>query len=530
MKKEEYMSALRAALVEFDEELVQEIVSDYEEHFRVGAERGKSEEEVIEELGTVEDLVTELYDMLGIEPKKKAGAQTADTAGERENAEQTEWHYSNKEPYSGSIGGFIKKAMKNAEKSVKKFTKEDMKRMVKDAEEAINDIDFDGIMSDVEEAVQSVRNIDFDEIMRDAKEAVKDAEEAVKNAAEQCKVRVTYWDEEEQCWRMRKDMNKAKDGGDGESVYNSGTAETGTKKIVIQGEAADIHVEVAEDDIPYAECSQDSYKDAMMYSFYSYQKDDTFYVGLYKNKETEEHKSGFFKYVSMGSVDLTVKIPRSVEVVEIAGKSGDVNVEGLENEKLIISVMSGDVNLDEVTNGTCSIRALSGDISMNDAQAEECRMETASGDINLDGFQGNVLYLMTSSGDIRLDSTKVTRLQADAASGDITLDTVEAETAKLTSASGDIEAEEMKAGIQKYQSVNGDVTVSVSGDSDVEVSTRQGDISVSLPETMTRYRVIADTKHGDTSISGQGNRTDLGDTLEHFVKACSVNGDITIEF
>ena len=43
MKKEEYMGALKSALAGFDEELVQEIVSDYEERFRVGIEKGKTE-------------------------------------------------------------------------------------------------------------------------------------------------------------------------------------------------------------------------------------------------------------------------------------------------------------------------------------------------------------------------------------------------------------------------------------------------------------------------------------------------------
>ena len=54
MKKEEYMGALASALAGFDEELVQEIVSDYEERFRVGLENGKTEEQVIAELGSIQ--------------------------------------------------------------------------------------------------------------------------------------------------------------------------------------------------------------------------------------------------------------------------------------------------------------------------------------------------------------------------------------------------------------------------------------------------------------------------------------------
>ena len=47
MKKEEYIGALKSALAGLYEELVQEIVSDYEERFRVGIEKGKTEEQVI---------------------------------------------------------------------------------------------------------------------------------------------------------------------------------------------------------------------------------------------------------------------------------------------------------------------------------------------------------------------------------------------------------------------------------------------------------------------------------------------------
>ena len=63
MKRDEYIGALKSALVGFDEELVQEIVNDYEERFRVGLEKGKTEEQVVQELGSIKDLVDELGEM-----------------------------------------------------------------------------------------------------------------------------------------------------------------------------------------------------------------------------------------------------------------------------------------------------------------------------------------------------------------------------------------------------------------------------------------------------------------------------------
>ena len=63
MSKEEYISSLKVSLRGFEEDLVQEIVTDYEERFAVGVEKGKTEEQVIVELGSIEELVMELREL-----------------------------------------------------------------------------------------------------------------------------------------------------------------------------------------------------------------------------------------------------------------------------------------------------------------------------------------------------------------------------------------------------------------------------------------------------------------------------------
>ena len=103
MKKEEYMGALQSALAGFDEELVQEIVNDYEERFRVGLEKGKTEEQVISELGSIKDLVNELGEM---QQASKEGFQTAaQTAGQEEKAEGTEQAEENSRTYEERQSG-----------------------------------------------------------------------------------------------------------------------------------------------------------------------------------------------------------------------------------------------------------------------------------------------------------------------------------------------------------------------------------------------------------------------------------------
>ena len=50
MKKDEFFAQLRTAFAGMDEELLTDILGDYENHFKEGMENGKSEEEICEEL------------------------------------------------------------------------------------------------------------------------------------------------------------------------------------------------------------------------------------------------------------------------------------------------------------------------------------------------------------------------------------------------------------------------------------------------------------------------------------------------
>ncbi len=60
MTKSEYLSALKHKLESFNMELQQEIMEDYEQHFAEGLAAGKTEDEIIEELGSIEDMIQEL--------------------------------------------------------------------------------------------------------------------------------------------------------------------------------------------------------------------------------------------------------------------------------------------------------------------------------------------------------------------------------------------------------------------------------------------------------------------------------------
>lgn len=59
MNKKEFLNALEYALRNLNGEVRNDILKDYEEHFEIGAMKGKTEEEIAEELGNVDDIAEE---------------------------------------------------------------------------------------------------------------------------------------------------------------------------------------------------------------------------------------------------------------------------------------------------------------------------------------------------------------------------------------------------------------------------------------------------------------------------------------
>lgn len=72
MNKKEYLAALEARLTEQCEDTRREIMDAFREHFAEGEARGLTEEEIIEELGPIEDLGAELERLSAEEEEPKA--------------------------------------------------------------------------------------------------------------------------------------------------------------------------------------------------------------------------------------------------------------------------------------------------------------------------------------------------------------------------------------------------------------------------------------------------------------------------
>lgn len=81
MSRDEYLSQIRTALCEagVDQGIIDEVIGDYEEHFRMGIKYNKSEEEICAELGSVEEIVAEIGAMGTTNQKAKEDTKDAVT-------------------------------------------------------------------------------------------------------------------------------------------------------------------------------------------------------------------------------------------------------------------------------------------------------------------------------------------------------------------------------------------------------------------------------------------------------------------
>jgi len=141
---------------------------------------------------------------------------------------------------------------------------------------------------------------------------------------------------------------------------------------------------------------------------------------------------------NVDSTELKLMVPRGASV-DISAVSADVDVSGLDNEKLTASSVSGDVEVD-ASSQRVSIESVSGDVEFS-GQAQRITAESVSGDLDLSGISGEI--------------------SATAVSGDMELQTGPIESARLETVSGDIvvNGEISDNGKLRAESMSGDVVI-----------------------------------------------------------------------
>lgn len=407
MTKMEYMDKLKEALSVFDAEISEEIISDYEEHFEFGQANGKSDEEIIKELGNIDDLVSELKNLTGAEETK-------------ETKEKFDFSFDTKEIEKGlddvikGFAGFLGSMAATLTKGAGKFSGE--------AENVAKD--FAQSMGNVAEKVagksSEFANVVVEKSTAFAKE-VADNYKATRGEAPVSEEAETEKEAPEY---------------DSENVSEKYPCSEECKKIIIETDCGDVVVKKSDDnDFNFAYRNDGTPNQQLAYKFDWAQNGDTIKATVKKRPGA----TNFFQSLSCPEITLTVCIPEGLEKLDVFTASGDVKVEGIDTESVKINTVSGDITAVGINNGFTAATTVSGDASIVNVNTTAVNIKSVSGDATLEGVAGSI-NIGTTSGDIEVNVFDAKEVTTCTVSGDseINLGNAGGFRANLKSASGDL--------------------------------------------------------------------------------------------
>jgi DUF4097 and DUF4098 domain-containing protein YvlB len=489
MNKVEYLEALKEALKDTEESVMEEIVSDYEEHFQIGAEKGKSEEQICEELGSIEDLVNEIKEVYQTKNNKQENEDNSQTSsGDKKSSERR----FNIPGFDGEkIGDAINSALDSAGEAISKIDVieigHSLKNTLEQATSSINNFtdtylrnSFDFSHKNTECSSENVTksyetgeepgdgeksSVSYDFGDEDVTKTV--TEEAVENTSED-----------------RKEEDKQKKNGDG-------------LNLVINGECADVTIVKSPNNkvnISYANDGNERQK--QFYEFYSYKEGNTIYAGIRR-----VGKAVFLFHMIHSSMRIYVELPESMNHVDVKTASGDIKLFDLKAERIIVGAASGEISLNRIDSTDLRVKCTSGDIKLESVNSVQLNAGTMSGDISADGIDVKFLSMKSGSGDIETCNITAEIIDNSSISGDIELCQVKVSECKIRSTSGDIDIDGMNMNNTDASCISGKIKLQkICGDGLVVGST-SGNITLDV----NVKRCHASSKSGNVDAKCEGD-------------------------
>ncbi len=522
MNKTEYLSALKKALKDTDESVMEEIVLDYEEHFQVGMENGKSEEQICEELGSIEDLVKEIKEVYNTDNKEDK--KTYEDQTNSKNNKFKEWYSNIHNIDSEKIGDAINNALDSAGDAISKIDVNEIGHTLKSTldqatstinnfadnylkNQGIGPFDFnkrnaEGYKENVsksydnsEESEEAEKNNvshdtepdeeSSDSVQADTENKVKEAESAGSGAEAASSGESS-----------RKSSEKPVSEADENEDVNSKKANKGFN-LIVDGTCADITVQKSSNgkvNISYENNGDERQK--QMYEFYSYKEENTVYAGIRR-----VGKAVFLFNPKLYSIHINIEIPDYMSNINLKTASGSIKISNVSLDRLVATAASGDVFIDQVYTTDFRIKVSSGDIRLDDVNSIQLSAGTMSGDIKANNIEAKFLSLRSSSGDVGARSIKADVIDNSSLSGNLDIVNMTAGECKIRSSSGHIDINEFTMNNADVSSISGDIKLpQIIGDG-LRVSSASGSVRAEV----NVKRCHASSKSGNVEVKCNGN-------------------------
>ena len=442
MSRQEYMSKLIEALSSFDEDIRTEIINDYEDHFVNGLKSGKSEDEIAEELGSIEELVSDLNALSGRTENQEAGATENGEAGKEEDAKKGSFSEEasakindviksfasligemaagvskGTEKVSSSVGGGAKDFASGAKDFANNFASGFMKGYENIANGVGNVADkvadkTSKFAKEVSDSYRRSMNLPPKEEKTDGEDAdTKDFDDfEVDDIADNLSKK--FSDAVEEITSKAFGNDDAEDDESGEFYSFSDDVEN----VVIEVEGAEVYLDSSDDDtLTFNYENEGNPNQQLAYRLDLKQKGKTVYATVKK----QPGLSNFFQTLGCPDISLYVGIKDSIRKASVRTMSGEVTANEIDVEQLTINSMSGDINVEDCSITTMELSTMSGDIDVSLDEGSAATVSSISGDI---GFSGSCesIHAKTTSGDISFTiDNENSDITASSVSGDI---------------------------------------------------------------------------------------------------------------
>ncbi len=486
MSRQEYMTKLIDALKDFDDEIREEIINDYEDHFVNGLRSGKTEDEIANELGSIDELVSDLNALSGKNETTQDEAK-ADGAGEKKTdfSEDASAKINDMIKSFASFIGEMAAGINKGSKKVSSTVGDGAKEFADGAKEFANNF-ASGFMKGYENFAQGVGNmadkVKSSEFAQGVSESYKramngsseneddDAQDITKTAGKDDEIDDFELDDIENIAGQPVDDDDL-DEDEGEFVSFSEDVEN----LVIEADSAEVYLDESDDgnlNINYENDGNPNQK--LVYRFECKQKGKTLYATVKKQPGI----SNFFQTLGCPDISLYVGLNDSLKKVSVKTMSGDVNANEIGVEQLKINSMSGDINIEDSSITVAELQTMSGDIDVSMDAATSITMSSISGDLDFEGYCESI-HAKTTSGDVDFTiENENSDITVSSVSGDINIDlsndsgyvaNAKTTAGSITLSCGDEEKEVIRSG--NYIMGNGGARLtlsSISGDIDVD--------------------------------------------------------------
>ncbi|MBQ9120596.1 MAG: DUF4097 family beta strand repeat protein [Lachnospiraceae bacterium] len=537
MNRKEYMEKLSKALEGIEASTAAEIMEDYEAHFERAKEDGRTEEEVIAELGSIEEFVQELGQFVQKEEKvieehsheaaqeetieehsseaapeeavqkeasqeKYSGAyrwnDNSEAAWNEADAGQTHTEQSQQDTTQGKKWSYGSDTQKYAKKAGE-FTEKTVK-VVNDVVGQLS-IQFDKAFSKFSDWFNSY-------------EKSGESEEAYQKRQENAKVQHTTERTVYEHTTADEVSRQEMENREYESYVSDCTGvlreAEGIKNVSIDAKQADVYIYPSTDNqFHYAYQNHGSAGSKIVYRLDQRRTSDTLFLTVAKNEEVQRKNhfsilGGVFD--STSSLELKLYVPEWMRSITCDGKSGDIKAENVDVRVLQLKTLSGDVELLGGESLHTNVESTSGDVVVRRTSAEQLLAASKSGDVRGEYIQAQKTVFRSMSGDVAVEFIDAREISATSMSGDADAENCKSDTLEVCSTSGDASAKRIDSRNLKAASTSGDVMVTECQTQNSIVTSVSGDVDV--PKLFTE-RLSASTTSGEISLRGAFNEMEV---------------------